>query len=82
MFTVMGSEIKKRLLLSRRRTEIETLREKQHDHEEEIAGLEWQIEYLETALSDVRYWLHDWLLFHRPIFNPRTLLRKVEDALQ
>lgn len=76
-----ASETKKRLLLSKWRDEQEAGREQQDEHEEALTERDWQIFELESALLDVRYWLHDGLVHHRLVSDPRRLLRKVEDAL-
>lgn len=61
-----ASETKKRLLLSKWRDELETLREQQDEHEEALTERDWQIFEL---------------VHHRLVSDPRRLLRKVEDAL-
>jgi hypothetical protein len=33
------------------------------------------------VLTDVKYWLHDGLVMHRLVSDPRQLLRKIEDVL-
>lgn len=77
----MSKETKKRLLLSKWRGQSLALLEKIDKHEEEIADRDWQIEHMEAALEQVKYWLHDGLVHHRLVSNPREILRKVEDAL-
>ena len=72
----MSSETKKRLLLSKWRSEIEKLRDEQDRHEEQIAERDYQIEQMESVLTDVKYWMHK-AQFRRSW----PLLRKVEDAL-
>jgi hypothetical protein len=81
IYVIAVSETKKRLLLSKWRGEVEELREKQADHEDELAGRDWQIEVLEATLESVKYWLHDGLVMHRLVSDPRQLLRKIEDTL-
>lgn len=49
--------------------------------QEDVDGLAWQVEQLEAALTDVRYWLLSGLVHHQLVSDPRQLLRKVEDAL-
>lgn len=44
------------------------------DHADEIRALE-------TTLEVVKYWMHDVLIHHRPVTNPRAILRIVEAAL-
>lgn len=73
----MAHETKKRLLLAK----WEIHRERERDHDAEIETRDQEIEQLEAALTDVKYWLHDGLVMHRIVLNPRQLLRKVEDAL-
>lgn len=73
----MSSETKKRLLLSKWRTEQETSIE----HDEKVTEKHWRIDDLETVLSDVKYWMHDALVLHLPMRDPRVILRKVEDVL-
>lgn len=59
------------------------------DHEHEIEERDEQIAELTNgnrqhieALQDVKYWLHDGLVLHKLVSNPRDILRKVEEALQ
>lgn len=78
-------ETKKRLLLSKWRTQIETLTAELEEAKEQIQSLEDDrdeyAEQMEQTLSDVRYWLHDGLVHHKLVSDPRALLRKVEDAI-
>lgn len=37
---------------------------------------------MESALVDVKYWMHDGLVLHKGVRDPRPLLRKIEDALR
>lgn len=49
--------------------------------EYQVSG-EWDcVSDLEAVLEDVKYWLHDGLVHHRLVSDPRRLLRKVEDVL-
>lgn len=51
------------------------------NHDEAISDAEWLQEDMETALEAVKYWMHDALVLHKPITDPRKILRLVEDAL-
>jgi hypothetical protein len=75
----MANETKRRLLLSKWRDQ--DVRDELDKAEETISNQAWQIEDMESTLLDVRYWLHDGLVFHRLVSDPRALLRKVEDAI-
>ena len=75
------SDTRKRLLLAKWRAELETLRDKQDEHEEELAERDADAEEMRETLEAVKYWLHDGLVFHRLVSDPRQLLRKVEDVL-
>lgn len=48
---------------------------------EQETGRAWRVEELEATLTDVKYWLHDGLVMHRLVSDPRQLLRKVEEVL-
>jgi uncharacterized coiled-coil DUF342 family protein len=65
--------------------EIEKLKADLDEAREEIKSLQDDrdeyAEQLARTLTDVRYWLHDGLVFNRLVSNPRALLRKVEDVL-
>lgn len=39
------------------------------------------IERLEAALVEIKYWLHDGLVYNKPVTSPRSMLRKIERAL-
>lgn len=73
MFTVGGmvGETKKRLLLSKWRGEQEAGR----------AECDCYTSDFEAVLIDVKYWLHDGLVLHRLVSDPRQMLRKIEDVL-
>jgi hypothetical protein len=78
MFTVCGmadNETKKRLLLSKWRVEQEAGRENERE-------CDCRVEDITRVLEDVRYWLHDGLVLHKLVSDPRRLLRKVEDVLR
>jgi hypothetical protein len=73
VFTVGGmadpfGETKKRLLLS-----------KWQAYQE--AGEYARDDSAYGVLTDVKYWLHDGLVMHRLVSDPRQLLRKIEDVL-
>lgn len=36
---------------------------------------------LEAVLIDVKYWLYDGLVYNKPVTSPRSMLRKIERAL-
>lgn len=72
----MGNETKKRLLLSKWRSELETLREDVEQLEARVADLETERDDIADTLEQVKYWMHD--AQFRPTW---PLLRKVEDAL-
>lgn len=79
---MVTSETKKRLLLSKWRiSNIADLREQIDEHKEALAAQDDQILALTATLEDVKYWLHDGLVHHRLVSDPRQLLRKVEDVL-
>jgi septal ring factor EnvC (AmiA/AmiB activator) len=54
--------------------------------EEDVASLEEQLAQRDsdqdTALEAVKYWMQDALVLHKPITDPRKILRMVEDAIQ
>ena len=68
----MTNETKRRLILSK----WELRREQERDFETEIDDLKYEIAAMESALVDVKYWMHA-AQFRRSW----PLLRKVEDAL-
>ena len=39
-------------------------------------------EGMRETLEAVKYWMHDVLVLHKPIADPRKILRMVEDALR
>lgn len=68
------SETKKRLLLSKWRSEQESGRESERE-------CDCYTDDLTRVLEDVKYWLHDGLIHKRLVSDPRQLLRKIEDVL-
>lgn len=52
---------------------------------EQIGSLEDELEARDndvlSVLEEVKYWLHDGLVHHRLVSDPRAMLRKVEDVL-
>lgn len=68
------SETKKRLLLSKWRSEQESGREGERE-------CDCYVEDITRVLEDVRYWLHDGLVLHKLVSDPRRLLRRIEDVL-
>jgi hypothetical protein len=64
------SETKRRLLLSKWRADQESGRDG-----------DWFAEQLETTLVDVKYWMIEPLVHHRPMRDPRVILRRIEDVL-
>lgn len=54
--------------------------------EEDVASLEEQLAQRDSdqnaALDAVKYWMQDALVLHKPITDPRKILRMVEDALR
>lgn len=64
----MANETKKRLLLSKWRAY-------------QDAGSEGESERLESTLLTVRDWMLGVLVHHRPMSDPRVILRKVEEAI-
>lgn len=77
----MPNETKKRLLLSKWRAGLLSLREEVEGLQEKIDAYEWEASEQVETLELVKYWLHDGLVHHKLISNPREILRKVEDAL-
>jgi hypothetical protein len=65
------SETKKRLLLGKWRAYQENGRDECDCYTDDLTA----------ALVDVKYWLHDGLVMHRLVSDPRQLLRKIEDVL-
>lgn len=65
--------------------EIDRLKADLKERDEQIETLEAENETRDDdmvrTLEDVKYWLHDDLVMHRLVSDPRQLLRKVEDAL-
>jgi len=76
------NETKRRLLLSKWRCQLDDLRDKVEQLEEQISEHDADTEHMESALVAVRYWLHDGLVLKQPIRDPRAILRIVEDAIQ
>lgn len=62
--------IERRLLLSKWRVDQESGR----DGDAYAEGLE-------TALTDVKYWMIEVLVHNRPMRDPRKILRQVEEVL-
>lgn len=59
--------------------EIESLRDERdalQDELDDIAG-----DGMRGVLTDIKYWLHDALIFKRLTTDPMQMLRKVEDVL-
>lgn len=81
----MGGETKKRLLLTKWRGELEKLRDDLIEAKEKIESLEIErdeaVEDMEAALVTVMYWFHDSLVHHRPMRDPRVIMRRIEEAL-
>jgi hypothetical protein len=69
------SETKKRLLLGKWRAYQENGREGERE-------CDCYVEDYQRVLTDVRYWLHDGLVHHKLVSDPRVILRKIEDVLQ
>lgn len=74
-------EVKKRLLLSKWRGLQMDAQDKIDELQEQIDAHESETSDLVDALVAVKYWLHDGLVMHRLVSNPRDILRKVEDAI-
>lgn len=88
----MANETKKRLLLSKWREEVGALRAELDDREDEIQTLQSDLEdaneqiaardsLQDATLLDVKYWMLGVLVHHRPMSDPRVILRKVEEAI-
>ncbi|MGJ5032327.1 hypothetical protein ACQR1I_36200 [Bradyrhizobium sp. HKCCYLS2038] len=64
---------------------IERAKEELAEANEKIESLEadqdWRLIELETVLTDVKYWLHDGLVHHKLVSDPRALLRKIENVI-
>lgn len=75
--------------VERLQDEIKALQEEQSDElskaEERIEELEGEIEDRvdpRAALETVKYWMHDALILHKPMTDPRRILRLVEEACE
>ena len=77
MNTLETRNTKRRALLSR----YADLREKIDELQDELDELRGEESTRESALIAVKYWLHDALVLHRPISDPRRILRVIEAAL-
>lgn len=77
----MSGETKKRLLLSKWRGDQGLGCQDRAGSPPWIYELHDRTADLETALLDVRYWLHDGIVLHKLVSDPRALLRKIEDVL-
>ncbi len=74
-------ETKKRLLLSKWRGELDDARDKIEELQEQIDAHGSEVVDLIETLEQVKYWLHDGLVLHKIVSDPRALLRKVEGVL-
>lgn len=61
---------------------VEAQRDEYETERDELqAELDEHASDMEAALLAVKYWMQDALVLHKPITDPRKILRMVEDAL-
>jgi hypothetical protein len=60
--------------------DVEVLQDERNSLQSELDDLQGTPAMCDV-LTDVKYWLHDGLVMHRLVSDPRQLLRKVEDVL-
>jgi chromosome segregation ATPase len=72
--------------IAERDEEVERLKSNLEDAEDDLEAAREahmdEIASMEAALLDVKYWMHDALVLHLPMRDPRVILRKVEDVLR
>lgn len=75
------TETKKRLLLSKWRGAMTSAREKIEELQEQVEAHDSEVVDLINTLESVRWWMHEPLVLHLPMRDPRKILRQIEDVL-